>query len=91
LRLQGGQQAGEAVRVAALRQVERNLCCPRGALCAVQRARRLARQHVDLRQILIETKLWEVSDIVALVESAEASVGPRKRGPYKKRVKEISN
>jgi hypothetical protein len=31
--------------------------------------------------------LWEISDIVALVESAEAAEPAKKRGPYKPRVK----
>jgi hypothetical protein len=31
----------------------------------------------------VADRLWEVSDIVALVEAAEAT--PTKRGPYKKR------
>lgn len=31
----------------------------------------------------VSERLWEISDIVALVEAAEA--GPKKRGPYKKR------
>ena len=39
----------------------------------------------------IENRLWEVSDIVALIEVQEAAATPKKRGPYKKRVKEISN
>lgn len=35
---------------------------------------------------------WTVDDIVALVEKAEAEAAPKKRGPYKKRVKkDISN
>jgi IS1 family transposase len=37
----------------------------------------------------ISTKLWEVSDIVALLDAAEAK--PSKRGPYKKKFEEISN
>jgi IS1 family transposase len=37
----------------------------------------------------ISTKLWEVSDIVALLDAAEAK--PAKRGPYKKKIEEISN
>jgi IS1 family transposase len=37
----------------------------------------------------ISTKLWEVSDIVALLDAAEAK--PTKRGPYKKKIEEISN
>lgn len=31
----------------------------------------------------VTDKLWDVSDLVALVEAAET--GPKKRGPYKKR------
>jgi IS1 family transposase len=38
----------------------------------------------------IETRLWEVSDIVALVEAQEAANTPKPRGPYKKRG-QISN
>jgi IS1 family transposase len=38
----------------------------------------------------IETRLWEIADIVALVEAAEAVTTPKTRGPYKKRV-QISN
>ena len=33
------------------------------------------------------TSSWEVSDIVALVEKAEAEAAPKVRGPYKPRVK----
>ncbi len=32
----------------------------------------------------VSSRPWEISDIVALVEAAEAK--PMKRGPYKKRV-----
>jgi IS1 family transposase len=39
----------------------------------------------------IETRLWEVSDIVALLESHEAATTPKVRGPYKKKVAEFSN
>ncbi len=39
----------------------------------------------------VETRLWEVSDIVALLESNEAATAPKVRGPYKKRGMEISN
>jgi IS1 family transposase len=39
----------------------------------------------------IETRLWEVSDIVALLETSEAATAPKVRGPYKKRGAEISN
>ena len=39
----------------------------------------------------IENRLWEVSDIVALIEAQEAAATPKKRGPYKKRTAEISN
>ncbi len=34
---------------------------------------------------------WEVSDIVALVEKAEAEAAPKVRGSYKPRKKDISN
>jgi hypothetical protein len=38
----------------------------------------------------IETRLWEMSDIVALIDKAEGE--PKKRGPYKARhPAEISN
>ncbi len=37
----------------------------------------------------VTDRLWEISDIVALVEAAKAK--PAKRGPYKKRAAEISN
>ncbi|MEJ0094969.1 MAG: IS1 family transposase [Methylocella sp.] len=37
----------------------------------------------------ISDRLWEIGDIVALVEAAEEN--PAKRGPYKKSVEEISN
>jgi IS1 family transposase len=33
----------------------------------------------------LTTRLWEMRDIVALVEKAEASAEPKKRGPYKPR------
>jgi IS1 family transposase len=36
----------------------------------------------------VSARLWEVSDIVALVEAEEAKVVPAKRGPYKKKVDE---
>jgi IS1 family transposase len=39
----------------------------------------------------IETRLWEVSDIVSLLESHEAATTPKVRGPYKKKVAEFSN
>jgi IS1 family transposase len=39
----------------------------------------------------VASRLWEVSDIVALIEKAEAEAEPKKRGPYKKRGQEISN
>lgn len=32
----------------------------------------------------VSDRLWDVEDIVALVEKAEAEAAPRKRGPYKK-------
>jgi IS1 family transposase len=34
----------------------------------------------------ISSRLWEISDIVALVEQAEAPTAPVKRGPYKPRM-----
>ncbi len=34
----------------------------------------------------VTDRLWEVADIVALVEAEEAKAAPTKRGPYKKRV-----
>lgn len=37
----------------------------------------------------VTDRLWEIGDIVALVEAAEEETAPKKRGPYKKR--EISN
>ena len=39
----------------------------------------------------VSSRLWEVSDIVALVEADEAKAAPTKWGPYKKRDAEISN
>jgi IS1 family transposase len=39
----------------------------------------------------VADRLWEVSDIVALVEAVEAAAAPKKRGPYKKAGPEISN
>ena len=39
----------------------------------------------------VSDRLWEVSDIVALIEKAEAETAPAKRGPYKKRGQGISN
>ncbi len=33
----------------------------------------------------LTTRLWEMKDIVALVEKAEAAAVPKVRGPYKKR------
>ena len=38
----------------------------------------------------VADRLWEVSDIVALLEAKEAAAGPKLRGPYKKRAAEIS-
>ncbi len=38
----------------------------------------------------VSDRLWEIGDIVALVEAVEAEQ-PRKRGPYKKRIEENSN
>lgn len=37
----------------------------------------------------VADRLWEIGDIVALVEAAEAEVAPKKRGPHKK--DQISN
>lgn len=39
----------------------------------------------------VSDRLWEVADIVALVEAEEAKAVPTKRGPYKKKDQEISN
>jgi IS1 family transposase len=39
----------------------------------------------------VSERLWEVSDVVALIETEEAKTAPTKRGPYKKRNAEISN
>ena len=39
----------------------------------------------------VSDRLWEVADIAALVEAAEAASVPKVRGPYKKKVAEISN
>lgn len=39
----------------------------------------------------VSDRLWEVSDIVALVEAAETKAAPKIRGSYKKRGAEISN
>ena len=39
----------------------------------------------------VSDRLWEVADIVALVEQAEEASAPKKRGPYKKTGSEISN
>jgi len=33
----------------------------------------------------ISTRLWDVADIVALIEAQEAAEAPKVRGPYKKR------
>ena len=33
----------------------------------------------------VTDKLWEIGDIVALIEAKEAAETPTKRGPYKKR------
>jgi hypothetical protein len=35
--------------------------------------------------------VWTVQDIIALLDAAEASQPPKKRGPYKRRQPEISN
>jgi ABC-type sulfate/molybdate transport systems ATPase subunit len=34
----------------------------------------------------VSERLWEISDIVALIEAEEAKAAPIKRGPYKKRI-----
>jgi IS1 family transposase len=39
----------------------------------------------------VSGRLWEISDIVALVEASEEASAPKKRGPYKKPAEEISN
>lgn len=39
----------------------------------------------------VSSRLWEISDIVALVEAAEAPIEAKKRGLYKQRSAEISN
>lgn len=39
----------------------------------------------------VAERLWEVADIVGLVEAQEAASAPKVRGPYKKRDVEISN
>jgi IS1 family transposase len=39
----------------------------------------------------VTTRLWEVSDIVAILETQEAANAPKVRGPYKKATAEISN
>ncbi|HEY1858357.1 IS1 family transposase [Acidocella sp.] len=39
----------------------------------------------------IETRLWEISDIVALLEACETATASKVRGPYKKKVAEFSN
>ena len=38
----------------------------------------------------VATRLWEMKDIVALVENAEAAVSPNVRGPYKPRVAKVA-
>jgi hypothetical protein len=35
-------------------------------------------------------RLWDVRDIVAPVEAAEAAEGPKKRGPYKPRQPKVA-
>lgn len=49
-----------------------------------------ARVHSKLRMSPamaagVSERLWEVADIVALVEAAEEETAPKKRGPYKKK------
>jgi IS1 family transposase len=39
----------------------------------------------------VTDRLWEVSDIVALVEAREAAAAPKVRGPYRKKPLQISN
>lgn len=39
----------------------------------------------------VSDRLWEMSDIVELLEEKEAAVAPKVRGPYKKKTKEFSN
>jgi IS1 family transposase len=39
----------------------------------------------------VTTRLWEVSDIVAILEAQEEANTPKVRGPYKKAAAEISN
>jgi hypothetical protein len=38
----------------------------------------------------VTDRLWEVADIVALVEAKEAVVAPEVRGPYKERLAMLS-
>jgi hypothetical protein len=38
----------------------------------------------------LSERLWNVADIVALVEASEAAEGPRKRGPYKPRQPKVA-
>jgi hypothetical protein len=35
-------------------------------------------------------RLWDVRDIVALVEAQEAAEGPKKRGPYRPRQPKVA-
>lgn len=37
----------------------------------------------------VADRLWEIGDIVKLLEAKEAEAAPKKRGPYKKRDQEI--
>jgi len=39
----------------------------------------------------VTNRLWDVKDIVALIEANEAAEGPKVRGPYKKTREQISN
>jgi IS1 family transposase len=39
----------------------------------------------------VTSRLYDVSDIVAMIEAKEATEAPKARGPYKKRTAEISN
>ena len=38
----------------------------------------------------VTEQLWDVSDIVTLVEKAEAAAAPKVRGPYKPRTPELA-
>ena len=34
----------------------------------------------------VTDRLWDIADIVTLIEKAEAEAAPKKRGPYKKAI-----